>query len=155
MLESGKLGGAVIDVWENEPDIDRRLLAATFLSTPHIAGYSTDGKANGTSMIVNALCKYYNLPLKKWYPEDIPDPDEPVLSISETEKTNEDVLREAVSKTYNIDEDNINLRFSPSDFDNLRNDYKIRREFNAYTVKLNGGTRQSREMLQNLGFNVV
>jgi len=154
-MESGKLGGAVIDVWENEPDIDLRLMSGTFLATPHIAGYSTDGKANGTSMIVNALCSHYNLPLEKWYPEDVPEPDDPEISLSGAGKTNEDVLREAVSSTYNIDEDNISLRFSPSDFEKLRNDYWIRREFNAYTVKLNGGTKQSRRMLQQLGFKVI
>ncbi len=155
MLESGKLTGAVIDVWENEPDIDIRLMETSFLATPHIAGYSIDGKANGTSMIVNALCRHYNLPIHDWYPENIPDPEEPVLEVSETGKTREDVLREAVSKTYNVDEDNIKLRFSPADFEKLRNDYPVRREFNAYTVKLNAGTGQSREMLHNLGFNVV
>ena len=154
-MESGKLGGAVIDVWENEPDIDMRLMSGTFLATPHIAGYSTDGKANGTSIIVNALSGYYDLPLKDWYPPEIPEAEDQVISISEAGKTSEDVLVEAVSRTYNIDQDNINLRFSPADFEKLRNDYRIRREFPAYTVKLNGGTRQSREMLQQLGFNLI
>ncbi len=59
ILESGKFRGAVIDVWENEPDIDLELMEKTFLSTPHIAGYSTDGKANGTSMVVNSLCRFF------------------------------------------------------------------------------------------------
>lgn len=154
-MESGKLGGAVIDVWENEPDIDMRLMSGTFLATPHIAGYSTDGKANGTSIIVNALSGYYDLPLKDWYPPEVPEAEDQVISISEAGKTSEDVLMEAVSRTYNIDEDNISLRFSPADFEKLRNDYGIRREFPAYTVKLNGGTRQSREMLQQLGFNLI
>jgi len=154
-MESGKLGGAVIDVWENEPDIDMRLMSGTFLATPHIAGYSTDGKANGTSIIVNALSGYYDLPLKDWYPPEVPEAEDQVISISEAGKTSEDVLVEAVSRTYNIDQDNINLRFSPADFEKLRNDYRIRREFPAYTVKLNGGTRQSREMLQQLGFNLI
>ena len=154
-MESGKLGGAVIDVWENEPDIDMRLMSGTFLATPHIAGYSTDGKANGTSIIVNALSGYYDLPLKDWYPPEVPEAEDQVISISEAGKTSEDVLVEAVSRTYNIDEDNISLRFSPADFEKLRNDYRIRREFPAYTVKLNGGTRQSREMLQQLGFNLI
>jgi len=154
-MESGKLGGTVIDVWENEPDIDMRLMSGTFLATPHIAGYSTDGKANGTSIIVNALSGYYDLPLKDWYPPEVPEAEDQVISISEAGKTSEDVLVEAVNRTYNIDEDNISLRFSPADFEKLRNDYRIRREFPAYTVKLNGGTRQSREMLQQLGFNLI
>ncbi len=67
-LISGNLSGAVLDVWENEPDIDRELLDMAFLATPHIAGYSTDGKANGTAMVVNSLSSYFNLPITDWYP---------------------------------------------------------------------------------------
>jgi erythronate-4-phosphate dehydrogenase len=154
-LASGKLGGAVIDVWEHEPDIDLDLMAKTFLATPHIAGYSTDGKANGTSIVVNSLCKFFNLPLKNWYPKNIPAPVKAVFSIDGIGKTDEDILREAVLHTYNIDEDNINLRFSPSDFEKQRGDYRTRREFQAFTIKLNGGTKKVCKMLEGLGFKVV
>ena len=81
VLNSGKLGGAVIDVWENEPDIDLELMQQAFIATPHIAGYSTDGKANGTAMVVNSLCRYFNLPSENWYPENIPLPASPYISI--------------------------------------------------------------------------
>jgi erythronate-4-phosphate dehydrogenase len=154
-LGSGKLAGAVLDVWENEPDIDLDLMAKTFLATPHIAGYSTDGKANGTSIIVNSLCSQFNLPIKNWYPPKLPKPDAPMISISGIGKTNEEIISEAVFHTYNIDQDNINLRFSPSDFEKQRGDYMIRREFTAYTIKLNGGTKHVRKILEQLGFKVV
>ncbi|OFY61981.1 MAG: erythronate-4-phosphate dehydrogenase [Bacteroidetes bacterium RBG_13_43_22] len=154
-LESAKLAGAVLDVWENEPDIDLDLMARTFLATPHIAGYSTDGKANGTSIVVNSLCKHFNLPLKNWYPSKVPKPEKPVISVSGIGKTDEDIIGEAVLHTYNIDEDNINLRFAPADFEKQRGDYRGRREFPAYTVKLNGGTKQTRKKLEQLGFKVV
>jgi len=155
ILSAGRLGGAVLDVWENEPDIDRELMSKTFLSTPHIAGYSTDGKANGTSMIVNSLSEYFGLPLKDWYPDDVPAPDHPFLSIDGIGKTEEDIIREAVNHTYNIETDNISLRFSPADFEKLRGDYRMRREFTAYTVSLNGGTKKIRKMMEGLGFKVV
>ncbi len=155
ILSAGKLGGAVLDVWENEPDIDIELMAKTFLSTPHIAGYSTDGKANGTSMIVNSLSEYFDLPLKNWYPDSVPAPDHPVFPIDGIGKTEEDILREAVNHTYNIETDDINLRFSPSDFEKQRGEYRMRREFTAYTVRLNGGTKKVRKMMEGLGFKVV
>lgn len=154
ILSSGKLSGAILDVWENEPDIDMELMRKTFLSTPHIAGYSTDGKANGTSMIVNYLSDHFKLPLKNWYPSEIPEPGSMVIQISGKGKTDEDILREAVFNTYNIDEDNINLRFNPSDFEKLRGNYRIRREFAAYTVELKGGSRQVKGILKKLGFKV-
>jgi erythronate-4-phosphate dehydrogenase len=154
-LESGKLAGAVLDVWENEPDIDLDLMAKTFLATPHIAGYSTDGKANGTSMVVNALCKKFKLPLMDWYPSEIPEPENPVIPLNVIGNTDEDIIREAVFHTYNIDEDNINLRFAPTDFEKQRGNYRLRREFTAYTVRLNGGTKSTRRMLEQLGFKVI
>jgi len=154
-LDSGKLAGAVLDVWENEPDIDIELMGKTFLATPHIAGYSTDGKANGTSVVVNALSEFFDLPLKKWYPVSIPEPEKPVISINGIDKNDEDIIREAVLHTYNIDEDNINLRFAPADFEKQRGDYGVRREFAAYQVKLNGGTKTTRKILEQLGLKVI
>jgi erythronate-4-phosphate dehydrogenase len=155
VMESGKFKGVVIDVWENEPDIDRELMEKTFISTPHIAGYSTDGKANGTSMVVNSLCKFFNFPLNNWYPGNVPDPPNQIISIDCKGKTDEEVLREAVFQSYNIDEDNIRFRFSPSDFEKQRGDYPLRREFTAYRVILKGGTKQTRIILKGLGFKVV
>ena len=154
-LSSGKLGGVVLDVWENEPDIDYELLELSFIATPHIAGYSTDGKANGTSMIVNALGNVFNLPIKNWYPEVIPNPHINKISINAKNKDPEDIVREAVFHTYNIAEDDIKLRFSPSDFEKHRGDYPVRREFPSFFIDLTGGTRKVQKMVESLGFRVV
>ena len=154
VLDSGKLGGAVIDVWENEPDIDAELMQQAFIATPHIAGYSTDGKANGTAMVVNSLSKYFNIPLENWYPGNVPLPAFPSLSIDCKGKSEEEIFRKIVLHTYNIDEDNDRLRLSPSDFENLRGDYPLRREFTSYSVKLKDGTEKVRQMLETIGFKV-
>ncbi|MGD0341715.1 MAG: 4-phosphoerythronate dehydrogenase PdxB [Bacteroidales bacterium] len=154
VLGSGKFGGAILDVWEHEPDIDLELMAKTFLSTPHIAGYSTDGKAKGTSIVVNSLCRHFDLPVRDWYPQNIPDPDDPEINIDGKGKSDEAVIMEAVLHTYNIDEDNINLRFSPSDFEKQRGNYRVRREFPAYNVKLANGSNQAKKILSGLGFKV-
>jgi erythronate-4-phosphate dehydrogenase len=154
-LSSGKIGGAVIDVWENEPDIDLELMSRTFISTPHIAGYSTDGKANGTSMIVRSLSTRFDLPLKEWYPADIPSPEKNSFRINCSGKSDQAILAEAVFNTYNIDEDNIKLRFSPADFEKHRGDYPLRREFKAYKVTLEGGTKRVGKLLEGLGFEIV
>jgi erythronate-4-phosphate dehydrogenase len=155
VLDSGKLGGAIIDVWEHEPDIDIDLMAKTFLSTPHIAGYSTDGKAKGTSMIVNSLCQHFDLPLEDWYPENVPEPEHPEIHIDGKDKTDEAVVTEAILHTYNIDEDNINLRFSPSDFEKQRGNYRLRREFPAFIVTLTHGSKEAKKVLKGLGFRMA
>ena len=54
-LDAGRLGGVILDVWENEPTPDPDLLRRTDLATPHIAGYSFDGKVQGTAMLHDAL----------------------------------------------------------------------------------------------------
>ena len=60
-LAAGKVRGAVIDTWEYEPNISRELLEVAFLATPHIAGYSADGKANATRMSLEALCRFFGI----------------------------------------------------------------------------------------------
>jgi erythronate-4-phosphate dehydrogenase len=153
-LQEGRLSGAVIDVWENEPDIDAELLHQVLVGTPHIAGYSTDGKANGTSMVVNALNKYFNISSGNWYPENIPLPASPVIYIDCDEKSEEDIIREAVIYTYNIEDENSRFRLSLRDFEKLRGEYPLRREFTSYTVELKGGTGHVRQILSGLGFRI-
>ncbi|MBG0860986.1 MAG: 4-phosphoerythronate dehydrogenase PdxB [Bacteroidales bacterium] len=154
-LGSGSLGGGVIDVWENEPDIDLELMGKAFITTPHIAGYSTDGKANGTAMIVNTLSSFFSLPIKEWYPQDVPPPPVPVIRLNGKGKTEEDIIREAVFHTYDIESDSMDLRASPYDFENLRGDYPIRREFHAYKISLEEAPVKVKKMLSMMGFGVL
>ncbi|MCE5345898.1 MAG: 4-phosphoerythronate dehydrogenase PdxB [Bacteroidales bacterium] len=153
-LSAGIISGAVLDVWENEPAIDFQLMEKLFLATPHIAGYSTDGKANGTSMAVNALSEYFDLPLKNWHAGNVPLPSEPVFSIDGKGKSDEDVIWEAVMHTYDISSDDNKLRNSPSDFEKLRGSYPIRREFPSFSVNLKNCSGNSKNILAKLGFNV-
>ena len=155
VLNSDRLGGAAIDVWENEPDIDLKLMQQAFIATPHIAGYSTDGKANGTSMVVNSLTRFFKLPSENWYPANIPIPPSTYISIDCNKKPEEEIIGEAVIHTYNIDEDNDRLRLSPADFEKLRGDYRLRREFTSYTVDLKDGTEKVRKILMELGFRIL
>jgi len=154
-LETGKLAGAILDVWEHEPDIDHSLMQKTFLATPHIAGYSTDGKANGTSMAVNELARFFDLPVRDWYPSDVPAPENREISINGKGKLPEEIIREAVEHTYNISEDDLRLRFSPSDFERQRGEYRLRREFAAFEVNLKNSNKQIAKYLNNLGFNII
>jgi erythronate-4-phosphate dehydrogenase len=151
-LRSGKLAGAILDVWEHEPHIDLDLMSKAFIATPHIAGYSIDGKANGTAIVINSLSQYFNLPLKNWYPVNIPLPPSPRISIDCREKSVPEIIREAVFHTYNIVEDSRKLQLSPSDFEKLRGDYPVRREFPAFTINLHEGTPEIYTILRDLGF---
>jgi erythronate-4-phosphate dehydrogenase len=148
------IAGAVIDVWEREPEIDISLMHMTFLATPHIAGYSADGKANGTAMIIKNLCESFNIPLADWYPSEVPVAPEPYLTIDCSGKSTDDILRKAVLHTYNITEDDIRLRFDPSRFEKERENYPVRREFSYYTITLKDGNEEIENIVKDLGFKI-
>ncbi len=141
--------GAVLDVWENEPDIDLELLAMLEYATPHIAGYSADGKANGTAMSIQAVSRFFDLGFDDWTVQNIPQPSTPEIIIPENLKTIEEKLCFAVNKSYDISFDTGLLRQSPQTFEKQRGDYRVRREFQAYEI-VNPG--EIKEIAEKLGF---
>jgi len=124
-LESGEISDAVIDVWENEPDIDRTLLQKAFIGTPHIAGYSADGKANATRMALTALCRFFGR--KPDFHIVPPKPLNPVITAA-----NE---TEAYLQMYDPRRDSDALKTHPEQFEQLRGDYPLRRERQAYLFR--------------------
>lgn len=154
-LASGVLLAAVLDVWEGEPDIDPELVALTDISTPHIAGYSADGKANGTSASVRTVSEVLGLPLVRWKAEDIPAPRQALsFVIDAAGRTAQDILTEAILHTYDVTEDSDALRSDLGAFEKLRGDYAVRREPSAFTVTLLNAFAGVAGSLENLGFNV-
>jgi erythronate-4-phosphate dehydrogenase len=153
-LDRNIIAGTVLDVWENEPEIDRELLGKVFIATPHIAGYSADGKANGTALSVRALSTFFDLPLTAWYPELMPGP----LNERELKKDNHEspiaFLERAVLHTYNILTDNYLLRKDPANFEKIRNYYPVRREFNAYSIQPGFLTTTEKVKFGKLGFGL-
>lgn len=103
-LSAGKVKDAVIDTWECEPDISRELMSVAFLATPHIAGYSADGKANATRMSLEALCRFFGI---------------------EADFT---ILPPEGPKDYDPTRDSEWLKASPEKFEWFRGNYPVRRE---------------------------
>jgi erythronate-4-phosphate dehydrogenase len=154
-LTGERLAGAVLDVWEKEPEIDIPLMHMAFLATPHIAGYSADGKANGTSMVVNELCRFFDFPLRDWFPSEVPEPADPHLVIDCHGRKPEEIAGRAISHSYNIMADDVRLRFDPSRFEKERENYPIRREFPSYSIELRDGTEEARTLISSLGFRLI
>jgi len=152
-LRQKKIAGAALDVWENEPGIDLELLGLLDYATPHIAGYSTDGKANGTSMSVQALAEFFDLDerLKNWYPDSVPLPGKVCLDCPAS-GTLEEKLNAVVSCSYSIAGDSERLRENPGDFEKLRGSYPLRREFGVFTVR--NADEECADVLRNLGFKI-
>jgi len=154
-LSTGKLSGMVLDVWEGEPLVDPELLNAAFLATPHIAGYSVEGKANGTAMIVRALADHFHLPLLNWYPQGIPEPQIPDILIDAKNKNQQEIIKEAILHTYPIRTDDNRFRTDPATFEYQRENYPFRREFPAYRIHLQNDAHGSLVKLTELGFQEV
>jgi erythronate-4-phosphate dehydrogenase len=152
---SGTISDLVIDCWENEPDIDLGLLGMAFIATPHIAGYSKDGKAKGTSMSVQAVSKKLGLGIDHWECATIENPGSPFIEIDCNGKTDQQILAHAVHATYPIWDDVKKLKSSPSTFEKQRGDYPVRREFPAFTVNLLNGTHNIAQILENIGFVIT
>ena len=124
-LNSQAISDAIIDVWEHEPEINRELLEKVIIGTPHIAGYSADGKANATRMSLDAICNFFHIDGN--YEIKAPAPASPVIQA----KSHEDALLQM----YNPVEDSDRLKSQPELFETLRGDYPLRREEKAYTIK--------------------
>ena len=134
-IQAGDISGYIADCWENEPDLDLDLLNLTEYGTPHIAGYSKDGKANGTRMSVQAISRFFNLGLDDWQPSGVELPGNTIIEIDGDQRRDYSILAEAILSTYDIENDDETLRDSPHLFENLRGDYPVRREFETYTIK--------------------
>ena len=149
-----KLSDYILDVWEGEPVLDSSLLDGAFIGTPHIAGYSSDGKANGTAACIREFCSFFELDiLKGWYPESIPQPPmDTVFVLDGAGKSDEQIIYEAVTHTYPIWEDSDCLKRSPETFEGQREGYWIRREFKAFIVRYKNVSDNILVSLRKLGF---
>ncbi len=154
-FESGLVSRLIIDCWENEPGLDLELLNQAEYGTPHIAGYSKDGKANGTKMSVQAVSRFFNLGLDDWQPSKVEPPENPVFEIDGNQRREYSILAEAILSTYNIESDDEALRETPYLFEKLRGDYPVRREFDSFTIKAINIEAGTLEKLRKLGFKIL
>ena len=122
-----KLGAIVIDTWNNEPDVNEELIDAADIATPHIAGYSYQGKQNGTSMAVRAVAAHFGIAeLMDFFPEDELPEHQPVHL--DLKGKNHGEIAAVLQYNYPIFTDDFRFRMEPHKFEKLRSDYQYRRE---------------------------
>jgi len=131
----------VLDVWNNEPHINLSLLQRVATGTPHIAGYSLDGKMRGTQMLYAAVCDYFKRALTWQTQSCLPTP--PLTRLSFSKTVDDDVaIHTAVMACYDVRRDDAVLRrvsqatHPGAYFDNLRKNYPVRREFSCVEIEL-------------------
>lgn len=146
---SGKVSELVLDCWENEPTISRELLAMTTLATPHIAGFSADGKANGTRACLQAIEQFFGVHFERLPQVQPPAPQDPLIDLNQW-MTNR--IEQAILHTFSSERVDQTLRADPAGFEWQRNHYAHPREFSAYQVL--HATAEEAKCLRQLGFRL-
>lgn len=158
-ITSEKKLKVVLDVWENEPNINIELLKKVLIATPHIAGYSYEGKVNGSKMIYNSLCDF--LGEERTFSFNLKPPQNFTKHFMKSSRF-ETGLEKLVSSIYSINDDDLRLRkilqMNDADrileFDSQRKNYPIRREFSNYAVLSNLLEEDEGSLLKKLRFNL-
>lgn len=126
-IATGAVGDVVLDVWESEPHIDMDLLDKVYIGTPHIAGYSLEGKINATRTMLHTFAKAIGFTGEIPYVE-LPSPAPDVIAARD--------FPEAALKIYSPYNDSLNLKRNPGAFEELRNNYLLRRETCSFKLLL-------------------
>jgi erythronate-4-phosphate dehydrogenase len=150
-----------LDVWENEPRINPELAELAWIVTPHVAGYSLEGKVQGSEMIYQALSRFMGLPVRKKAGQYLPEP--ALNKLSFTSAASEmDAANVAIRACCDPRRDDARLRQSLNlsadergqAFDRLRRHYPVRREFSSLKIQLKGTSKSAQDTFRGLGFKI-
>lgn len=156
---------AILDVWENEPELDLELMNRAMLATPHIAGYSLDGKMRGTEMVYQGLCECFGLPVRRKLAQFLPEPGIKMVTFTDQVPMNQ-ALRTAIRAAYEIRVDDGVMRSAMirashqgdgslrATFDQLRRDYPLRRDIPRLKVAVPSKCHDLQDTLKAAGFDV-
>ena len=142
----------ILDVWEPEPDLSLALLDKVDIATAHIAGYTLEGKARGTTQVFEAWSAFIGQPQQVPLSELLPTPE--FSSITLQGALDQPTLKRLVHLVYDVRRDDAPLRkvaAQPGEFDRLRKQYEERREWSSLQVICND--RDAAEILAKLGFD--
>lgn len=150
----------VLDVWEGEPKLDSELLSLVDIGSSHIAGYSMEGKVNGTVLVYNKLCNFLRAEAS-WKPK-YPDIPEDTFEIHKV-KNDSDLFDRLFRQIYDIQFDNNLMKNAlqlgedevPKYFDSLRKNYRIRREFSNYKLRINDLPEKYRDIFKAFRFTLL
>ncbi|AKL42929.1 MULTISPECIES: 4-phosphoerythronate dehydrogenase PdxB [Serratia] len=154
VLEKGKKLSTVLDVWEPEPDLSLPLLARVDIGTAHIAGYTLEGKARGTTQVFEAFSRHLGQPQQVALASLLPVPEFSQIRLNGP--LDEARLKRLMHLVYDVRRDDAPLRKvagQPGEFDRLRKHYQERREWSSLAVQCDDSA--SAELLGKLGFSVA
>lgn len=155
---------AILDVWENEPELDIELMHRVMLATPHIAGYSLDGKMRGTEFVYQGLSEFFGLPVRRKLAQFLPEPGIKMVAFTD-QVPKFQALRTAIRAAYEIRVDDGVMRSAMiradkageglrETFDRLRKNYPLRRDIPRLKVNVPAKCHKLQDTLKAAGFDV-
>ncbi len=153
-LAQGQQLSTVLDVWEPEPALNLELLAKVDIGTPHIAGYTLEGKARGTTQVFEAYSAFIGQPQQVALSSLLPTPEFSQITLNGP--LDQPTLKRLAHLVYDVRRDDAPLRKVagiPGEFDKLRKHYLERREWSSLRVQCT--VEQTATTLKNLGFDAV
>lgn len=153
-LDAGQSLSVVLDVWEPEPELDVALLSKVDIGTAHIAGYTLEGKARGTTQVFEAFSEFIGKRQQVALDTLLPAPEFGRITLHGS--LDQSILKRLIHLVYDVRRDDALLRKVagiPGEFDKLRKNYLERREWSSLYVQCNDD--QAAVMLQKLGFNAI
>lgn len=158
--QGGAVSRSIIDVWSPEPAFRTDVLKQADLTSPHIAGHSYEGKLNGTVACYNELCNFFEIP-KNWdVAASLPEPEVPYIQVDCNGRDEEEVLHDLIRQVYDIETDDHLIREAAvsgdvdraRNFDTLRKNYRMRREFKNTEVKVQHASPSLTQKIKAMGF---
>ena len=154
----------IIDVWEGEPNLDLKLMNRCMLATPHIAGYSLDGKMRGTEQVYKACCQTFGLPVRNKLAQFLPEPSIKRIKFGDSVPVHQ-ALRTAIRAGYEIRVDDGIMRSTllrtegdpeamKAKFDLLRKNYPLRRDIPTMRIEVPSKRQDLQQALEAAGFDV-
>jgi len=155
---------SIIDVWEGEPNLDLQLMNRCMLATPHIAGYSLDGKMRGTEQVYQACCQTFGLPIRNKLAQYLPEPSIKKIKFGDSVPVRQ-ALRTAIRAVYEVRVDDGIMRSTllrtngepqamRTQFDLLRKNYPLRRDIPTMRVEVPSKRQDLQQALAAAGFDV-
>jgi len=151
LKQQGMKTKLVLDVWEGEPNLLHPLIEYAEIASAHIAGYSLEGKARGTEMLYQALCKELNIPVEKSLKDFLPVPT--ISSVEIKQHFDDILLNQLVKMVYDVRRDDgiFRQQIHTKGFDHIRKTYPARREFSA--VRVSSNNQANVDVPHRLGFS--
>lgn len=155
---------SIVDVWEGEPNLDLQLMNRCMLATPHIAGYSLDGKMRGTEQVYQACCQTFGLPIRNKLAQLLPEPSIKKIKFGDSVPVHQ-ALRTAIRAAYEIRVDDGIMRSTllrtegepeamRAKFDMLRKNYPLRRDIPTMRIEVPSKRQDLQHALEAAGFDV-